>query len=585
MTDRTRPADAGGAGPVELARHAGAMLARLHRAGGGAADDAEALEQAGRRLWQAAAEGHACVPVDEAVAAALRASPLVLVPPDGAADGIARPLVLDGKLLYPQRFWAAETRLAANLLARARPAPLAATSAIANVLGPAPEEPDRQRRAVEHGLTHRLLLLSGGPGTGKTTTLARLVLAARALAPGLRIAVVAPTAKAAARAQQAIAAEVMATDDPGPGAQALPEGQTVHRLLGSRGPGRGFRHGPDDPLPFDLVLVDEASMIDLELADALVGALAPPCRLVLAGDRDQLASVAPGAVFAAVSKVASGPIAECTVVLERNYRQRDAAEIVAAAAQVRGGLVVRDAELAPAGPVVRHGIDRNRPAAVLAEIGERVARERAALWREIAACDRLSADLDELGRFAAQVLVRHARLGLLCALREGPLGADRLAREIDRRARQALGAGPLDAWYPGRIVIVRGNAPRSGLSNGEIGVCLAVTGAGPGTPRRLVVVFDRPGAARVVPVAEMPACDDAWALTVHQAQGSEFDTVLLVPAPAGHPLATRESLYTGMTRARSRLEIFGSLADLAWASAHPTRRESDLGRRLEIAAT
>src|SRR5690606_12115216 len=117
-------------------------------------------------------------------------------------------------------------------------------------------------------------------------------------------------------------------------------------------------------------------------------------------------------------------------------------------------------------------------------------------------------------------------------------GARRASREIDRIARRALGVPDARAWYPGRLVIVRGNSPETGLYNGEIGVCLAAGG-------QLVVVFDRGSELPAIPVLQMPACDDAWALTIHQSQGSEFDTVVLVPAPEGHPLATRESLYTG----------------------------------------
>src|SRR5690606_5064286 len=128
-------------------------------------------------------------------------------------------------------------------------------------------------------------------------------------------------------------------------------------------------------------------------------------------------------------------------------------------------------------------------------------------------------------------------------------------------------------WYPGRLVIVRGNSPETGLFNGEIGVCLIAAA-------QAMVFFARADEPLAVPVLQMPACDDAWALTIHQSQGSEFDTVLLVPAPQGHPLATRESLYTGITRAKSRLEIFGSAAAVAWAAGHPTRRDGDLARRL-----
>ena len=572
-----------------LALLAGATLARLHEAGGGDPAGRAVLEEIGRRLWQAASEGHACIDVDRREIAVLDSSPVVdVVPAEMAgtpAGGFAatRPLVLDAGKLYPQRFWAAETRLAAALLRHAQAAPLADAQHIAAALdaafGPADAgEPDMQRRAVELGLTRRLLLLSGGPGTGKTTTLARLIDIARRLAPELRIAVAAPTGKAAARATEAMQATAGAPvgSPPGTGRVAavapVRGGLTLHRLLGSRGPGRGFARGPDDRLPYDLVIVDEASMIDLEMADALLAALDPQARLVLAGDRDQLASVEPGAVFGSACQVREGPVGECGVMLTRNYRQRDAAQIVAFADAVRAGTVGDGFELPADGPVVLRGTDDEPPGQTIARVSREVAGRFDALWARIR--DASSAmDAAALESFARGVLAGYGRLGLLCALREGPLGARRASREIDGIARRVLGAADARAWYPGRLVIVRGNSPETGLFNGEIGVCLAVDG-------QLVAVFDRGREVSAIPVLQMPACDDAWALTIHQSQGSEFDTVLLVPAPAGHPLATRESLYTGITRARSRVEIFGGPAAIEWAARHPTHRDGDLARRL-----
>lgn len=576
---------AGGAVPTRLALLAGATLARLHEVGGGTIAGKAELDAFGRELWLAASEGHACIDVNGEAAAELAASPVVdLAPAAGkpaAAGFIAtRPLVLDGGKLYPQRFWAAETRLAAKLLAHAQADPLGDFAAIAAALdeafGPADEgAPDMQRRAVELGLTRRLLLLSGGPGTGKTTSLARLVGAARRLAPSLRIVVAAPTGKAAARAMEAMAAmaaEPGASPAMDPAGPVPRGGLTLHRLLGSRGPGRGFAHGPDDPLPYDLVIVDEASMIDLEMADALLAALHPDARLVLAGDRDQLASVEPGSVFGSACQVDEGPIGDCGVVLLRNYRQRDAAQIVGFADAVRSGAAGDGPVPAAGGPVSLGGFPGETPAAMMHRVAERVARQHEALWGRIRATPAGMAH-DDISKLAAGVLADYGRLGLLCALREGLLGAARVSREIDSRARRALGIPDARAWYPGRLVIVRGNSPETGLFNGEIGVCLAANG-------HLVVAFARGGEPLAVPVLQMPACDDAWALTIHQSQGSEFDTVLLVPAPAGHPLATRESLYTGITRAKSRLEIFGDVAAVAWASSHPTRRDGDLARRL-----
>lgn len=567
--------------PTRLARLAGATLARLHEAGGGNAGSAPVLDRIGRELWRAASQGHACIDVDAAAAAVLEASPVVDIAPengDAVASAAFAPtsaLVLDGRKLYPQRFWAAETRLAAGLLVHARHDPLAQPAAIGaaldRVFGPADAAlPDMQRRAVECSLTRGLLLLSGGPGTGKTTSLARLIGVVRQLAPATRIAVAAPTGKAAARAMQAMSAGLDGVADANPAGPQPRGGLTLHRLLGSRGPGRGFSHGPDNPLPYDLVVVDEASMIDLEMADALLAALGPTTRLVLAGDRDQLASVEPGAVFGSACDVRDGPIADCGVILSRNYRQRDAAQIVAFADAVRSGQAADGFELAAGGPVVLVEADDGMPSAVMARIAERVAAHHRIVWSEVLEAGAQAAD--DCG-LAARMLAAYGSLGLLCALRDGPLGAARANREIDLHARRELGIPDARTWYPGRLVIVRGNSAETGLFNGEIGVCVALAG-------QLAVVFARSGEPLAVPVLQMPACDDAWALTIHQSQGSEFDAVLLVPAPAGHPLATRESLYTGITRAKSRLEIFGSAAAVAWASMHPTRRDGDLARRL-----
>src|SRR5690606_23275282 len=222
---------------------AGATLARLHGAGGGDPAGGRVLDAVGRELWRAASEGHACIDVDGDDADALAASPVVDVVPAVAAGVPAggfvasRPLVLDAGKLYPQRFWAAETRLAAGLLRHAQLAPLVdparIVAALDQAFGPdSATEPDMQRRAVELGLTRRLLLLSGGPGTGKSTTLARLIDIARRLAPALRIAVAAPTGKAAARAMQAMQA-MAATSGPeagvGEGGAPVRGGLTLHR--------------------------------------------------------------------------------------------------------------------------------------------------------------------------------------------------------------------------------------------------------------------------------------------------------------------------------------------------------------------
>src|SRR5690606_856812 len=315
--------------PTRVAREFGRAMQALHARLGGDAQAASVVGSWGTKAWHEADAGHVCVDVDAAAARdALAASPLV----GPAAE--PRPLVLERDALYLHRLWRAESALAAAVRALDVPAPLARDDAVARAIAAASGDPsaglsgdvsggadpnDPQQRAVACALGRRLTVLSGGPGTGKTTTLARLLVAFAGLAPHARIVYAAPTGKAAARLAQALAAQLPRLDPSGMLRSRLPAaGQTVHRLLGARaGPTRRL------PLDDDLVIVDEASMLDIELAARLCESIGPQSRLVLAGDRDQLASVEAGAVFA---DLCAAPL-DGVVVLERNYRQQDAPDI------------------------------------------------------------------------------------------------------------------------------------------------------------------------------------------------------------------------------------------------------------------
>lgn len=532
---------------ARLAQAFAAMCVRLDRPDPGAARDAAPmLRDVAQRCWIAAAQGHVCLGLTAAEFEGLDGSLAVTTDPNVRAA----PLVRDGGQLYLARLWRAETGLAACLVAADRPAPVAGPaelqSAIERVFGLA-DPTDAQQLAVRTALRRRLCVITGGPGTGKTSTLARLLVAFAQLRPALRVAYAAPTGKAAARLAQALAEAVAHLDPGGEVARRLPgAGLTVHRLLGRQ---------PDVPAPetLDLVIVDEASMLDLELAHDLVSRLGEHTRLVLAGDRDQLASVEAGAVFAELCEARL----DGRVRLLRNWRQREAPGIAGLAAAIRQGEVPADTSLT-SDVVLRPAAPNEVLARAMAGFEPALARVRAT---------PSAADPD-----AVAIVLACERFRVLCAQRGGPLGTLALNAAIARRVHD----GPA-AWYPGRLVMVTRNETARQLFNGDVGVCL------PWAQREgaLAVAFVAAGAVRWVPLAQMPACEDAWAMTIHKSQGSEFEGVALVPAAPGHPLNSRELIYTGVTRARSQLQVHASMAALAQAAARPAARHGRLAQRID----
>ena len=505
------------------------------------------------------------------------------------------PLVLEGDRLYLYRFHAAERRLAAavrsRLIAKVDPAPPdEGTVALLRKLFPAAGGTDWQAVAAAAALRNRLTVVTGGPGTGKTTTVARILALLLQREPTLRIALAAPTGKAAARLVESIRANADKLPIDDAARAALPvEGHTLHRLLGYQPWNDGFRHGPDQPLADDVIVVDEASMVDLLMMDALFAAARPSARIILLGDPDQLASVDTGYVLGDVCRAADDCGASHGAELARWFERLSGAKLEPHPERSEGpSSSLRDAvvrlhrsyrfERQPGIGALATAVRAGDSAAALAALAdEKLAdvrrRDAVPTIAELVApvVEAMDAYLD--AGDPAEALARLSAFRVLCALREGPAGVAGLNDAIERWLR---GRGPPTRarWYRGRPVLVTANDPATGLFNGDVGVTFEVGG-------RMQVWFpDAKLGARAVATTRLPAHETAWAMTVHKAQGSEFEHVLLVLPGEDHRVLTRELLYTGVTRARTSVDVVGTDAVLAAAIARTTTRASGLSELL-----
>ncbi|TYT26559.1 exodeoxyribonuclease V subunit alpha [Luteimonas viscosa] len=541
---------------------------------------------------------------------ALQSSRWVALPESGDLESTPdAPLVYEHGLVYLRRYREYERRLAAGLhrigTSRIPSLPPFPGEEARRAEGGIPAQPadDLQAQAITAARHHPLLLITGGPGTGKTTTITRLLLAlvAQADAAGAsppRIALAAPTGRAAERMAESVRNAVQALPargiDPALAARLPTSGTTLHRLLGTIPDSPAFRHHADNPLPFDVVVVDEASMIDLPLMAKLVEAVPDGARLVLLGDPDQLPSVEAGDVLAGILAAASPPAASHTSPARGRGRAAGAGEgaLPAAATQstfpahhihlTRNHRQSATLDLAPLATAVREG--DTATALSLLRSGQ-----LSGVHFHEGITDPLQTHRDHLLAHwtaladttdPAEALARAGALRILTAVREGPQGARGLnARIEDLLAGTRRGAGPASAagrHFHGRLLLVSENSYRHRLFNGDIGICLRDDG---GT---LMAWFpgDDPKHPRPFHPAALPAHDSAFAMTVHKAQGSEFDEAWLVLPVRDNRVLSRELVYTGMTRARSVLHLAGSADVLANALARHAGRWSGLGRRL-----
>jgi exodeoxyribonuclease V alpha subunit len=497
---------------------------------------------------QATQDGHVCADLDREMGwgpwadeldaerrAALRARLPELGIVGGAEDWT--PLAWDGRRLYLRRYWDYERRVAADLLARAE-ASVAIDAALESRLRETFADAG-QRQAARIALGRRLCLISGGPGTGKTTTLARLIGLLREQAGAApRIALAAPTGKAAARMGEALQQAGVAIETPA---------TTLHRLLGMRADGSGFYRHRDRPLAADVLVVDEASMIDLSLMAHLLDALPAATRLILLGDRDQLAAVEAGAVFADLC--ASPRLADCVATLTTSFRFAG------------GSGIGRLAECLRAGDGAGVFALLQTPADDLAW---QAAGERRALRAAVEAGYRSYLDAVAAGEPARRLFEEFRRFRVLCAHRQEVAAIN-----------AAMDRGTV---APGTPLMVLRNDALLRLHNGDIGLLLP--DPADGTLRVCFETDDPVAPLRWIAPSRLPDSEPAWAMTVHKSQGSEFERVLLVLPPRASAVLTRELLYTAVTRARQAIGLWGAGEVLQAAIGCRAERMSGLRDRL-----
>lgn len=540
-------------------------------------------------------------------AAALRDSDVVALcdpessPPDSAlVGGLLRPLVFDGERVYMERYWRYERKVGDALvnsaftpdgpseLGEAHPhgilpgaEPGAVASALDHFMGTDDEHgsPNMQRRGAESVFVRPMTVLAGGPGTGKTYTVAHLLAAVQQIAQSSgeqppEIALAAPTGKAAARMTDAVRAavhEAAPAESVGNPLLAL-EATTIHRLLGYRD-GISFRHDSDNPLPYDLVIIDETSMVALPLMARLLDALRADATIVLVGDPYQLASVEAGAVLGDMVGAASrpalgrsdtpeGPLGDAIVVLERVHRYGDESGIAELAEAVRTG----DADRAIA---VLHDGSLDDVRRVDPTDDAALNRLRTEVTAEAAEVMRLARNDD-----ASAALLRANRLKVLCATRFGPLGSYAWREVIERRI--PLLDGSLQTrgrWYIGRPVIITRNDYITGVFNGDT----ALVVDDDGRPMVALAGTEQP---RLLSPAQLDSLDTWWSMTIHKSQGSEFAHAVVSLPDASSRILTNELLYTGITRGRERVTVVASEESVRTAVKRRISRASGLGARL-----
>jgi len=573
----------------------------------------EPLELVAALLCEASLAGDVCLCLDEAAPATAGAEALPALPGPGVlreallgsrcvgAPGEQAPLILDdANRLYFYRHWRDESFVARSILDRAQRLedevdPALLGRGLDRLFSPQRERADWQRVAAALACLKPFALISGGPGTGKTSivvkVLALLLEQAEGRGQRMRCLLAAPTGKAAVRLSESIRNMKQGLDLEEELRQAIPDRvQTLHRLLGAR-PDGSYRFGADNLLPCDLLVLDEASMIDLALMARLLEALPARCRLVLLGDRHQLCSVEAGSVLGDLcaletpdafsrpmlellrplgglpgeaGEVQEAGFQDVLVLLKKSYRFDDASGIGRASAAINRG----------------QGRDAIEALKNSSDCTFRSFTQTQAMYRALDAV-AVEGFGDYLRcRTAEEALDRFSSFMILCALRQGPAGVEAVNERVRGALERAGLIAPRGRWYRGQPLMVTRNLPAFGLFNGDIGLIWP----DPREQGALRAFFPTPAGLKSFSPSRIPELATVFAMTVHKSQGSEFDEVLILLPESSSPILSRELIYTALTRARSKARLWGSEAVLREAIARAVQRQSGLADALHRCA-
>lgn len=500
-------------------------------------------------LTEAVGDGHSCLFLSDSEKKLVEKTDLV-----SAGDGT--PLVIYNNHLYLHRYYSYESRLAGQIkMLAAKRTDIPDSAAIVDKqFGHDQDGEDMQKVAAKMAADNPFTIISGGPGTGKTSTVVRILAVIFSLfGADCKVVLAAPTGKAAMRLRQSLADSLAGQKFTTEIRSAIPEeAMTLHRLLGVKKHSVRFIHNQKNPLPWQVVVVDEASMVDLALMSKLVDALPPEGRLILLGDKDQLASVESGAVLSDLVQC----LPENTVILRKSYRFNCAIKALSEA--VNKNLPQKGWQLLS---------DKSRDNLNLLggeELG--VIRRGYDHYMELA----MELPFSQY----STVFAEFNRFQVLCAVRLGKMGVDGLNSQIEQYFTNKYHIN--SEWYPGKPIMIRRNDYTLNLYNGDIGICLEDPDDG-----SLKIWFeDNDGGLRSYLPYRLPEFQVAYAMTIHKSQGSEFDEVVIALPDDMNPVITRELLYTGITRARKRLWIHVKKEIFEQALGKKTIRYSNLSHMI-----
>jgi exodeoxyribonuclease V alpha subunit len=505
------------------------------------------------RLSYEQSQGHSCLLLTEEEQNLIRASGLALEVALSQDLKISEtlPLILQNNCLYTHRYWVYETRLAQQLKQLLkRNFQMNSVEAALDKHFPALDnhEIDWQRAAAKLALTHAFAIVTGGPGTGKTTTVVKILALLQELADKpLHIALAAPTGKAAMRLQESIGSSIKTLSSSDEIKRQIPdEVKTLHRLLGAQPPSPYFQHHADKPLPYDVVVIDEASMVDLALMSKLVDALKAGARLILLGDKDQLASVESGAVLADLTS----SLKHHTIELQKSHRFHGEIKDLAVAVNQQQGKTAWD---------------------LLEQGGTQISLLQENLIAYIAKKQLPYLTLIKQGADFKQVFSVFNEFQVLCSNRQGKNGISEINYLVEKHLHLS------GHWYSGRPVMMTQNNAAMQLYNGDIGICMQDKEQN----QRLMVFFLRPdGSVKKVLPTRLPPHETVFAMTIHKSQGSEFKEVLIALPDKMNPVLTKELIYTAITRAKQTVKIVAHCDIFTQAVKQKIQRHGGLAAKL-----